>query len=110
MRVDQWKVLAAFLLDDQDGSTTASIEKSNHFDVTACCATKRTGYKKYQYVQKALAIVTMYRYIVHVNVCPVSEIILALFVWQKTLTLDNDPTYQLMLCHQQLQKPQQCTI
>ena len=61
MRVDQWKVLAAFLLDDQDGSTTERIEKSNHFDVTACCAALIREYLKsgdvsWQHVLKSLRV------------------------------------------------------
>jgi len=59
MRVDKWKVLAAFLLDDQDGSATANIEKSNHFDVTDCCAAMirkylQSGDVSWQYVLESL--------------------------------------------------------
>ena len=35
-RVADWKTLAAFLLNDDDGSKTHQIEKSNHYDVEDC--------------------------------------------------------------------------
>ena len=35
-RVAEWKKLAAFLLNDDDGSKTHLIEKSNHYDVGDC--------------------------------------------------------------------------
>jgi len=38
MRVPNWTTLAAFLLDDKDGSVTAKIKRSNHNDVDDCCA------------------------------------------------------------------------
>jgi len=38
MRVASWTTLAAFLLDDKDGSKTAKIKESNHNEVDDCCA------------------------------------------------------------------------
>ena len=35
-KVSDWKTLAAFLLNDDDGSKTEQIEKSNHYDVGDC--------------------------------------------------------------------------
>jgi len=34
--VSDWKTLAAFLLNDVDGSKTRQIERSNHYDVGDC--------------------------------------------------------------------------
>jgi len=37
MRVPNWNILAAFLLDDKDGTATAIIGKSKNYNVDDCC-------------------------------------------------------------------------
>jgi len=58
-KVADWNKLAAFLLDDTDGSKTESIAKSNHYQVPDCCAAMireylRSGDVSWQKVLEAL--------------------------------------------------------
>ena len=58
MRASKWAILAAFLLNDEDGSVTAKI-KNNNRDVDVCCAEMIREYLKsgdvsWQHVLKSL--------------------------------------------------------
>jgi len=46
-RVADWQTLAAFLLNDDDGSKTHQIERSNHYDVGDCRAAMIREYLRY---------------------------------------------------------------
>ena len=45
-KVAEWNILAAFLLDDSDGSKTKSIAMSNQYDVASCRADMIREYLK----------------------------------------------------------------
>jgi len=59
MRAASWTKLAAFLLDDKDGSKTANIKEKNNHDVDDCCAEMiceylQSGDVSWQHVLKIL--------------------------------------------------------